>query len=48
MPKENVERAIKKALSKDQEDYKEIIYEGYGPAGIAILVETATDNVQEP
>ncbi|MCK9155272.1 MAG: YebC/PmpR family DNA-binding transcriptional regulator [Paludibacteraceae bacterium] len=44
MPKENVERAIKKALSKDQEDYKEIIYEGYGPAGIAILVETATDN----
>lgn len=44
MPKENVERAIKKALSKDQEDYKEVVYEGYGPAGIAILVETATDN----
>jgi YebC/PmpR family DNA-binding regulatory protein len=44
MPKENVERAIKKASSKDQEDYKEIVYEGYGPHGIAILVETATDN----
>jgi YebC/PmpR family DNA-binding regulatory protein len=44
MPKENVERAIKKASSKDQADYKEIVYEGYGPYGIAILVETATDN----
>ena len=44
MPKENVERAIKKATSKDQKDYKEIIYEGYAPHGIAILVETATDN----
>ncbi len=44
MPKENVERAIKKASSKDQADYKEVIYEGYGPAGIAVLVETATDN----
>ncbi|MDN4165759.1 YebC/PmpR family DNA-binding transcriptional regulator [Cytophagales bacterium LB-30] len=44
MPKENVERAIKKATSKDQEDYKEIVYEGYGPYGIAIVVETATDN----
>lgn len=44
MPKENVERAIKKASSKDQEDFKEVIYEGYGPHGIAILVETATDN----
>jgi YebC/PmpR family DNA-binding regulatory protein len=44
MPKDNVERAIKKAVSKDQEDYKEVIYEGYGPYGIAILVETATDN----
>lgn len=44
MPKENVERAIKKAISKDQEDYKEVIYEGYGPHGIAVLVETATDN----
>ena len=44
MPKENIERAIKKATDKDQGDYKEIVYEGYGPHGIAILVETATDN----
>ena len=44
MPKENVERAIKKATSKDQTDYKEVIYEGYAPHGIALLVETATDN----
>ena len=44
MPKENVERAIKRASSKDQADYKEMVYEGYGPNGIAVLVETATDN----
>ncbi|MDR0508050.1 MAG: YebC/PmpR family DNA-binding transcriptional regulator [Dysgonamonadaceae bacterium] len=44
MPKENVDRAIKRATSKDSVDYKEIIYEGYGPYGIAIMVETATDN----
>ena len=44
MPKENVERAIKRAISKDTADYKEVIYEGYGPHGIAFLVETATDN----
>jgi len=44
MPKENVERAIKKATSKDQSDYKEVVYEGYAPYGIAVLVETATDN----
>jgi len=44
MPKENIERAIKKATDKDQSDYKEIVYEGFGPHGIAILVETATDN----
>ena len=44
MPKENVERAIKKATSKDEGDYKEMVYEGYGPYGIAIIVETATDN----
>ncbi len=44
MPKENVERAIKKAGNRDQADYKEMVYEGYGPHGIAILVETATDN----
>lgn len=44
MPKENVERAIKRAISKDSADYKEVVYEGYGPHGIAVLVETATDN----
>ena len=44
MPKDNVERAIKKATDKDAGDYKEIIYEGYGPHGIAIVDETATDN----
>lgn len=44
MPKENIERAIKRASEKDQSDYKEVVYEGYGPFGIAILVETATDN----
>ena len=42
--KENVERAIKKATSKDEGDYKEVLFEGYGPYGIAIVVETATDN----
>lgn len=44
MPKENIERAIKKATEKDQKEYKELVYEGYAPHGIAILVETATDN----
>lgn len=44
MPKENIERAIKKATSKDQADIKEMVYEGYAPHGIAILIETATDN----
>ncbi|MDY0102000.1 MAG: YebC/PmpR family DNA-binding transcriptional regulator [Lentimicrobium sp.] len=44
MPKENVERAIKRAISKDSTDYKEVVYEGYGPHGIAVVVETATDN----
>jgi len=44
MPKDNVERAIKRAISKDQGDYKEILFEGYGAHGIAVLVETATDN----
>lgn len=44
MPKDTVERAIKKATDKDAGDYKEIIYEGYGPFGIAIVVEAATDN----
>ncbi|MCH5247252.1 MAG: YebC/PmpR family DNA-binding transcriptional regulator [Muribaculaceae bacterium] len=44
MPKDTVERAIKKATDKDAGDYKEITYEGYGPFGIAIFVEAATDN----
>ncbi|HEY5687748.1 MAG TPA: YebC/PmpR family DNA-binding transcriptional regulator [Yeosuana sp.] len=44
MPKDNVERAIKKASDKTQGDYKEVIFEGYAPHGIAVLVETATDN----
>ena len=44
MPKENIERAIKKASDKDTADYKEVLFEGYAPHGIAILVETATDN----
>ena len=44
MPKDNVERAIKKATDKDFSNYKEMVYEGYGPFGIAIVVETATDN----
>lgn len=44
MPKDTIERAIKKATDKDASDYKEIVYEGYGPFGIAILVEAATDN----
>jgi YebC/PmpR family DNA-binding regulatory protein len=44
MPKDNVERAIKRASSKDTEDYKEVVYEGKGPHGIAVLIETATDN----
>ena len=44
MPKDTVERAIKKASEKDASDYKEVIYEGFAPHGIAVLVETATDN----
>ena len=44
MPKENIERAIKKASDKDTENFKEVLFEGYAPHGVAILVETATDN----
>ncbi|WP_370398516.1 YebC/PmpR family DNA-binding transcriptional regulator [Tenacibaculum dicentrarchi] len=44
MPKDNVERAIKKAVDKDTSDYKEALFEGYAPHGIAVVVETATDN----
>lgn len=44
MPKDNIERAIKNAMGKDTSDYKEITYEGYGPHGIAVFVDTLTDN----
>jgi YebC/PmpR family DNA-binding regulatory protein len=44
MPKENIERAIKKASDKDSANFKEVLFEGYAPHGIAILIETATDN----
>ncbi|MCB0835754.1 MAG: YebC/PmpR family DNA-binding transcriptional regulator [Bacteroidetes bacterium] len=44
MPKDNVDRAIKRATDKDTADYKEVVFEGYGPHGIAVLVEAATDN----
>ena len=44
MPKENIERAIKKASEKSSENFKEIIFEGYGPKGVAIIIETASDN----
>jgi len=44
MPKDNVEKAIKRALEKNQGDFKEVVFEGYGPHGIAYLVATATDN----
>ena len=46
MPKDNVERAIKRAFEKDTSDYKEMVYEGYAPHGVAILIEAATDNNQ--
>jgi len=44
MPKDNIERAIKRASEKNQDNYKEILFEGYAPHGVAVLVETATDN----
>ncbi len=44
MPKDNIERAIKNAMGKDQSDYKEVTYEGYGPHGVAVFVDTLTDN----
>ena len=44
MPKDNIERAIKKAQGGDAEDYEEIRYEGYGPGGVAVIVEAMTDN----
>jgi YebC/PmpR family DNA-binding regulatory protein len=45
MPKDKVEAAIKRALGKDMANYEEVLYEGYGPHGVAIIVETATDNI---
>src|SRR5262249_30700273 len=44
MPKDNIERAIKKAIGGDAESYEEIRYEGYGPGGVAVIVEVLTDN----
>ena len=44
MPKDNIDRAIKNAMGKDQRDYKTMTYEGYGPHGVAIFVDTLTDN----
>ena len=44
MPKDRAEAAIKRATGKDEKDYQEVVYEGYGPHGVAIVVETATDN----
>ena len=46
MPKDNVERAIKRAFEKDTSEYKEVIFEGYAPHGVAVVVEAATDNNQ--
>ena len=44
MPKDNIDRAIKRAVEKEHSDYKEVVYEGYGSHGVAFLIETATDN----
>jgi len=44
MPKDRVEAAIKRAMGKDKTDYEELVYEGYAPHGVAVMVETATDN----
>src|SRR5215212_12046395 len=44
MPKDNIDRAIKKAIGGDAESYDEIRYEGYGPGGVAVIVEALTDN----
>lgn len=44
MPKDRIEAAIKRASNKDTDNYEEVLYEGYGPHGVAVLVETATDN----
>jgi YebC/PmpR family DNA-binding regulatory protein len=46
MPKDNVERAIKRAFEKDTSEYKEVVFEGYAPHGVAVVIEAATDNNQ--
>ncbi len=45
MPKDRIEAAIKRASSKDEKNYEEVVYEGYGPHGVAVLIETSTDNI---
>jgi YebC/PmpR family DNA-binding regulatory protein len=45
MPKDRVEAAIKRAISKDEKELEEVVYEGYGPYGVAIVIETATENI---
>ena len=45
MPKDKVEAAIKRAMGKDMANYEEVMYEGYGPHGVAVIVEAATDNI---
>ncbi len=45
MPKDRIEAAIKRASNKDEKDYEEIVYEGYGPYGIAVILDTSTDNI---
>ncbi|MBR0078090.1 MAG: YebC/PmpR family DNA-binding transcriptional regulator, partial [Bacteroidales bacterium] len=44
MPKDNVDRAIKRAFEKDTSDYKEVLFAGTAPHGVAVVIETATDN----
>jgi YebC/PmpR family DNA-binding regulatory protein len=45
MPKHTIEAAIKRASNKDEKNYEEIVYEGYGPYGVAVIIETSTDNI---
>jgi YebC/PmpR family DNA-binding regulatory protein len=45
MPKDRIEAAIKRASNKDEKNYEEIVYEGYGPYGVAVIIETSTDNI---
>jgi YebC/PmpR family DNA-binding regulatory protein len=45
MPKDRIEAAIKRASNKDEKNYEEIVYEGYGPYGVAVIIETFTDNI---